>query len=185
MSDGISADTETVMRHKFQKHKGIDTMMKRSFFAAALAGSLLLLSGCGGSGRGTFLKEKVSDYNISETARRFAAALAPKNYHLRQIINHEQEARALKEYLKPTLTLVLDNPKITTKLLDCNPTMAVDLPIEVGVYNELNGTTNLVYTNPEYWSLKHNIKDKTCIELINMLARDFDAATDAIVKATK
>jgi len=160
--------------------------MKRTAISAALiTGLLLLLAGCGSTDRGSFLKEKVSDYNISETARRFATALAPKNYRLLQIIDHEQEATALKEYLKPTLTLVLNNPKITTKLLDCNPTMAVDLPIEVGVYNELNGTTNLVYTNPEYWSLKHNIKDKTCIELINMLARDFDAATDAVVKAGK
>ena len=153
--------------------------------AAVLAGALLLLSGCGGAQRGSFLKEKVSDYNITETANRFAAALAPKNYHLRRIIDHEKEATALKLYLKPTLTLVIDNPKISSKLLDCNPTMAVDLPIQVGVYNELNGTTNLVYTNPEYWSLKHNVKDKTCIELINMVARDFDAATDAILKAKK
>ena len=160
--------------------------MKRTAISAALITSvLLLLAGCGGNSRGTFLKEKVSDYNITETAKRFAAALAPKNYHLRRIIDHEQAAHALKEYLKPTLTLIIDNPKISTKLLDCNPTMAVDLPIEVGIYNELNGTTNLVYTNPEYWSLKHNVKDKTCIELINMLARDFDAATDAIVKAKK
>jgi len=160
--------------------------MKRTAISAALlASGLLLLSGCGETKRGTFLKEKTSDYNITETARRFADALAPKNYHLRRIIDHEKEATALKLYLKPTLTLVLDNPKISSKLLDCNPTMATDLPIQVGVYNELNGTTHLVYTNPEYWSLKHNVKDKVCIDLINMVARDFDAATDAILKGAK
>ncbi|WP_456391782.1 DUF302 domain-containing protein [Nitratifractor sp.] len=157
--------------------------MKHLLIAASILVAALTLSGCGGQDRGTFLKEKVSDYNISETARRFAEALKPKNYRFIRLIDHEAEANRLKLYLKPTHTLVLDNPKISAKLLDCNPTMAIELPIRVGIYNELNGRTHLVYTNPEYWSLKHNIKDKTCIELINLLARDFDAATDAIVKA--
>ena len=162
-----------------------ERMMKYLYGVAALLAAIVGLAGCGGTNRGTFLKEKVSDYNITETAKRFTDALAQKNYHLLRTTDHEKEATALKLYLKPTLTLVIDNPKISSKLLDCNPTMATDLPIQVGIYNELNGTTNLVYTNPEYWSLKHNIKDKTCIELVNMISRDFDAATDAIVKGKK
>jgi uncharacterized protein (DUF302 family) len=150
------------------------------------AAALLGIAGCGsGKDRGAFLKEHTSDYNITETARRFSADLEKKNYRLLGTIDQEAVARELKLYLKPTLTLEINNPKISSKLLDCNPTMAVELPIRVGVYNELNGTTHLVYTNPEYWSLKHNIKDKTCIELVNLIARDFDIASDAIKKAAK
>jgi len=147
---------------------------------------LIIGAGCGsGESRGSFLKEHSSDYNISETARRITAALAPKNYHLLRTIDHEAVAKEIQLYLKPTLTLELDNPKISSKLLDCNPTMAVDLPLRIGIYNELNGSTHLVYTNPEYWSLKHNIKDKTCINLINLMARDLDIASDAIKKGKK
>ncbi len=147
---------------------------------------LVLLNGCGGTkSRSAFLKEHNSDYNISESARRITKALAPNNYHLLRIIDHEKRANSLKLYLKPTLTLEIDNPKISAKLLSCNPSLAVDLPIRIGLYNELNGSTHLVYTNPEYWSLKHNIKDKVCIELINLIARDLDAATDAIKKSRR
>jgi len=156
------------------------------FFILTTTFLLLIGTGCSGTKeRGAFLKEHTSDYNISETARRITAALAPKNYHLLQTIDQEARAKAIKMYLKPTLTLEIDNPKISAKLLDCNPTMAVDLPLRIGLYNELNGTTHLVYTNPEYWSLKHNIKDKTCIELINLMARDLDAASDAIKKSAR
>ncbi len=148
-----------------------------------LLSAILSLTACsGGKSRGSFLKEHVSDYNITETARRITAALEPKNYHLLQTIDQEKRATAIKMYLKPTLTLEIDNPKISAKLLDCNPSMAVDLPLRIGIYNELNGTTHLVYTNPEYWSLKHNIKDKTCINLINLMARDLDIASDAVKK---
>ncbi len=150
-----------------------------SFFIGAT-----IFSGCSkGEDRGSFLKEHTSDYNITQTAKLITQALKPKNYHLLKIIDHEKEASKIKVYLKPTITIEIDNPKITTKLLDCNPTMAVDLPLRIGIYNELNGTTHLVYTNPEYWSLKHNIKDKTCINLINMIARDLDIASDSIKKS--
>ena len=160
--------------------------MKHTLLILAVAAAFLAVSGCnGGKNRGTFLKEHVSDYNISETASRFSRALAPKNYHLIRIVDHEKEALKLRNFLKPTLTVEIYNPKISGKLLDCNPTMAVELPVRVGVYNELNGTTHLLYTNPEYWSLKHNIKDKTCLELINMISCDFDMASDAIHKAPK
>jgi uncharacterized protein (DUF302 family) len=157
--------------------------MKRASALITVLFALFAISGCSGAkSRGAFLKEHTSDYNITETARRITQALAPMNYHLLRTLDHEERAKAVKMYLKPTLTLELDNPKISAKLLDCNPTMAVDLPLRIGLYNELNGTTHLVYTNPEYWSLKHNIKDKNCIELINLLARDLDSASDAIKK---
>ena len=159
--------------------------MKRKFpLLLALSALILFLAACsGGTTRGSFLKEHTSDYNITETARRISAALEPKNYHLLQTIDQERRATEIKMYLKPTLTLEIDNPKISARLLDCNPTLAVDLPLRIGIYNELNGTTHLVYTNPEYWSLKHNIKDKTCIDLINLMARDLDIASDAVKKA--
>ncbi len=158
-------------------------MKKNLSLFLALTTVIFSLSACsGGKNRSSFLKEHVSDYNITETARRISAALEPKNYHLLRSIDQEQRAAAIKMYLKPTLTLEIDNPKISAKLLDCNPTMAVDLPLRIGIYNELNGTTHLVYTNPEYWSLKHNIKEKTCIDLINLMARDLDIASDAVKK---
>jgi len=140
---------------------------------------ILFLSGCKNGGDG-FLKSYKSDYNATKTAKLITKALEPKNYHLLRVINYEKEAREIDFYLRPTLTLEIDNPKITSKLLECNPTLTTDLPIRIGIYTKLDGSTYLVYTNPEYWSLKHNIKDKVCIELINLIARDFDEAKDVI-----
>ena len=161
--------------------------MKKSIsLLLVLLSAILFLTACsGGKDRSTFLREHISDYNITESAHRIVQALEPKNYHLLRVIDEEKRAAAIKMYLKPTLTLEIDNPKITAKLLDCNPTLAVDLPLRIGLYNELDGTTHLVYTNPEYWSLKHNIRDKTCIQLINLMARDLDIASDAIRKSQR
>lgn len=141
-----------------------------------------ILSGCGNS-KGKFIKDITSDYNNTATAEHFAQALVSKNYKVVSKIDQEQIAKGVDIFLYPTLTLNIENPKISATFIKCNPSMALEMPIRVAVYNELNGTTHLAYTNPEYWSLKHNIKDSRCIELVNIVARDLDEATDSIKKA--
>ncbi len=155
-------------------------MKKFYIFIAILLG--IFLGGCGNS-KGSFIKDSISDYNATVTISRFTKTLSSKNYNLISVTNHETEAIKLQQFLKPTYTVTINNPKISTKLLECNPTMALELPIQIAVYNELNGTTHLAYTNPEYWSLKHNIKNKECIDLVLLMARDFDEATDSIKKS--
>jgi uncharacterized protein (DUF302 family) len=159
-----------------------DSKMKH-FSISILLLFILLLSGCSTKSAQTkFIKKATSDYNTTETIARFTKALAPKRYTPLHTLDHTPLATAQKMYLKPTLSVDLSNPMIDSKLLDCSPTMAVDLPLRVGVYRALSGAVTLVYTSPEYWSLKHNIKDKNCLELVKIMATDLDQATDAITR---
>jgi uncharacterized protein (DUF302 family) len=158
--------------------------VKKILWFAVTITAMGMLGGCGEE-RSNFLKEHTRNYTLSETVKRFTKALAPKRYTLAATIDHEADAVRQKRYLQPTLTLEISNDIIDTKLLSCNPTMALELPLRVTVYNELNGTTHLVYTNPEYWSLKHNIRDKDCIQLILIMARDLDIASDTITKKSQ
>jgi len=154
------------------------------FYLLILFAYTILIKGCAET-KGSFIKDRVSDYNSSETAKRFVSALSSKNYHLISQIDQESIAKGVDIFIYPTLTLEINNPKISSKLIKCNPSMAMEMPIRVAVYNELNGTTHLSYTNPEYWSLKHNIKDAECINLVLLIARDFDEAVDSIKRNQK
>ncbi len=148
--------------------------------------ALLALAGCSTkAGETTFIRKVISDYNTTETLARFAKALEGKKYTPIHPMDHTPLATQEKMYLKPTLSIDLSNPLIDSKLLDCNPTLAVDLPARIGVYRELSGQVTLVYTNPEYWTLKHNIKDKNCLELIKIMAADFDEASGSVAKKAK
>ena len=51
--------------------------------------------------------------------------------------------------------------------MNCNPSMGLDLPLRILFTTDYEGLTTITYTNPEYWSLKHNIKDKNCLNIIN------------------
>ena len=68
--------------------------------------------------------------------------------------------------LKPETVVVFGNPKMGTVLMNCNPSMGLDLPLRMLVTTDYEGITTLTYTNPEYWSLKHNIKDKNCLNIL-------------------
>ncbi len=158
--------------------------MRKIFIMAAVAA--ISLVGCSSKGgQSAFVKQITSDYNLTETANRFADALAPKEYKRVQDTDHAVIAKSKKMYLRPTISYALSNAVIDSKLLDCNPSMAVDIPLRVAVSRDLSGKVTLSYTTPEYWSTKHNIKDKNCLGLIKIMARDLDAATDAIIKQSK
>ncbi|MEJ2496363.1 MAG: hypothetical protein P8Y43_02590 [Sulfurovaceae bacterium] len=44
---------------------------------------------------------------------------------------------------------------------------ALDLPLRVVIWRGYEGDVHLEYTNPEYWSLKHNIKDSDCLKILD------------------
>lgn len=160
--------------------------MKRNHLItlAIAAIALFSLSACTSkTGESTFIHKVLSDYNATETLNRFAKALAPKKYLPIHRFDHTVLATEQKMYLKPTLSLDLSNAMIDSKLLDCNPTMATELPLRIGVYRELSGQVTLVYTNPEYWTLKHNMKNNDCLELVKIMARDLSIASEAIQKS--
>ncbi|NKQ41126.1 MAG: DUF302 domain-containing protein [Sulfurovum sp.] len=142
---------------------------------------LLVLFGCS-KNQNSLLITVTSKYNLQETIAKFEKAMTEKGYVANGIINHTKRAKAENIYLRPTVAFELDNPKTFSALLTCNPSLAIDLPIRISVYSLLNGDIKLSYTHPEYWSLKHNIKDKNCISVVLSIARELNIATEAITK---
>jgi len=159
--------------------------MKKTILFLAAA---IFMAGCSDKTKtatSKFIKLYESNTNIENTKKAIVENLSKKNYKLTNEYNHEKDAIALKKMLYPTLTIELNNPKISTKLISCNPTMAQDLPIRVALFNKINGQTYISYTDPEYWSLKHNIKDATCLNLVLVIKQDLREAVETLEKKSK
>ena len=143
----------------------------------------MIISGCSDktkNAKSKFIKESSSIYKIDKTIKIVSKSNTKKNYKLISTFDHEKEALKLKQMLYPTKTLDFSNNKIESKLIACNPSMSLELPFRVAVYNELNGQTHIAYTDPEYWSLKHNIKDSECIKLLILIKQDLAEAIEQI-----
>jgi len=152
--------------------------MKR-LFLLGLIGFMLL--GCD-SKKGTFLETVQSQNSQEASVAKLKKLIKEEDLTLFETIDHKANATAVKMDLKPETVVVFGNPKMGTVLMNCNPSMGLDLPLRILVSTNYEGITSFTYTNPEYWSLKHNIKDKNCLNIINKAAI---ALADLTEKASK
>ncbi len=157
--------------------------MKKTILAALAA--VLMVSGCSEKtkhAKSKFVKDEISRYDNNKTIEIILNALKPKNYRFVASFDHEKEALNLKKMLYPTKTVEIINSKISTKLISCNPSIALEFPLKITIYNEINGKTHVAYTDPEYWSLKHNVKEQECINLLILTKQDLQEAVSKVAK---
>ena len=141
----------------------------------------LTLVGCDNK-KGTFLKTVTSQNSQETSVEKLKKLIKEEDLTLFETIDHKANATSVKMNLKPETVVVFGNPKMGTVLMNCNPSMGLDLPLRILVSTDYEGKTTLTYTNPEYWSLKHNIKDQNCLTILNKAAIALD---DLTTKASK
>lgn len=141
----------------------------------------LTLLGCE-SKKGTFLETVKSQNSHEASVAKLKQLIQDENLTLFETIDHKANATAVKMNLKPETVVVFGNPRMGTVLMNCNPSMGIDLPLRILVTTNYEGITSFIYTNPEYWSLKHNVKDKNCLSILDKAKMALEDLTD---KASK
>lgn len=116
--------------------------------------------------RGAFLETIESENDLPTTVAKFMSTIKAQKLTHFQTIDHSKNASDAGLRLKPETVVIFGNLKMATKLMQCNPSIGLDLPLRMLFSTNYENKTTITYTNPEYWSLKHNIKDKTCLEII-------------------
>ena len=136
--------------------------MKKILFLVTLA---FMLLGCD-SKKGAFLETVDTANDVPTAVSKLIKTLKVKELTHFQTIDHAKNAKDAGLRLKPETIVIFGNPKMGTLLMQCNPSIGLDLPLRMLFSTDYEGKTTITYTNPEYWSLKHNIKDKNCLEII-------------------
>jgi len=126
----------------------------------------LLFIGCD-SKKGKFLENVVSQNTQEQSVAKLQDIIKKKGLILFETLDHKANAEGVQMNLKPETVVIFGNPKMGTVLMNCNPSMGIDLPLRILISTDYEGITSFTYTNPEYWSLKHNIKDKNCLAILN------------------
>lgn len=145
----------------YNGYKGVD--MRKLLMVGFIGLSLL---GCD-SKKGAFLETVESENSHTESVNKLKKIIKEKDLVLFHTIDHKANATAVKMNLKPETVVVFGNPKMGTVLMNCNPSIGLELPLRILVTTNYEGITKFTYTNPEYWSLKHNVKDKNCLSILN------------------
>jgi uncharacterized protein (DUF302 family) len=141
-------------------YKGVE-MKKLLFFALMM----LVLLGCGAK-KSAFLETVQSENDVPTAVAKLEALIKAQGLVHFSTIDHKANALAVNMDLKPETVVIFGNPKMGTVLMNCNPSMGLDLPLRMLFSTNYEGITTITYTNPEYWSLKHNIKNANCLEIL-------------------
>lgn len=136
----------------------------KKVFLIGLVG--LALVGCD-SKKGTFINTVESQNDHASSVSKLENLIQTQGLTHFSTIDHQANAKNVNMNLKPETVVVFGNPKMGTVLMNCNPSMGLDLPLRMLFTTDYAGLTTITYTNPEYWSLKHNIKDKNCLNILN------------------
>ena len=106
-----------------------------------------------------------SKFSVKETADRLAAEIEKRGMKVAARVDHAAGAKAAGMEMPPTEVVMFGNPKLGTPLMLSAPSIAIDLPMKMVVWQDKAGQDKAVkvfigYTAPEMLKQRHGVKDR-------------------------
>jgi uncharacterized protein (DUF302 family) len=102
-----------------------------------------------------------SRYSVDETTKRLVQILREKGVTLFKVIDHAEGAKSVGKKLRPMKLVIFGNPKMGTPFMQCSPTMGLDLPQKMLVYENNASEVMVTYNSPNYLFWRHSV-DANC-----------------------
>jgi uncharacterized protein (DUF302 family) len=99
----------------------------------------------------------MSSFGAAETMTRLEAAVRATGLTVFAHIDHAAGAQAIDLPLRPTDLLIFGNAKGGTPLLQAAPTIGIDLPIKMLVWQDAAGQTWVSYNDPAWLAQRHGV----------------------------
>jgi uncharacterized protein (DUF302 family) len=107
-----------------------------------------------------------SHHTVAQTVERLKGILQGKGIALFALIDHSGEAEKAGMKMPATKLLIFGNPIAGTPLMLATPSIAIDLPLKILVWEDGEGKAWLSYNSPEYLLGRHG----TPLELLPNVA---------------
>lgn len=62
--------------------------------------------------------------------------------------------------MRPTKLLIFGNPKAGTPVMVASPTIAIDLPLKILVWEDNSGQVQISYNSPVYLQTRHGLPEE-------------------------
>ena len=141
-------------------------------------GLVLAIVGCENH-KASFIKRETSANDMQTTIAKLKQELPKHGLVLTSVFDEGKYADLLH---RPKQVVYFTNPKASTDLIKCDASLALEIPYKLVISDNYNGKTEVIYTNPEYWSLQYNVKDKNCLSIISKLSGVMNDITSVITK---
>jgi uncharacterized protein (DUF302 family) len=118
-----------------------------------------------------------SDFNVKETTERLESILNEKGMTIFNQINHSDAAQKVGVELRETRLIIFGNPKVGSPLMQCQQSVAVDLPQKAIIWEDDKSKVWISYNDPRYLGKRHNIIG--CDEVISKVEKALSGITKA------
>jgi uncharacterized protein (DUF302 family)/uncharacterized membrane protein YidH (DUF202 family) len=100
---------------------------------------------------------KVSNHSVDETVEKLKNILQTKGVTLFALVDHSGEAEKVGMSMRPTKLLIFGSPKAGTPLMLAAPSVAIDLPLKILVWEDGQGKVWVSHNSPEYLKERHGL----------------------------
>jgi uncharacterized protein (DUF302 family) len=105
----------------------------------------------------TGIIDKASSHSVDETVERLKGILAAKGVMLFALVDHSGEAEKVGMKMPPTKLLIFGSPKGGTPLMLTAPSVAIDLPLKILIWEDSGEKVWVSYNSPTYLQERHGL----------------------------
>jgi uncharacterized protein (DUF302 family) len=98
-----------------------------------------------------------TSHSVEDALEKLQAILKTRGIPVFALIDHSGEAAKVGMEMRPTRLLIFGNPKGGTPLMLAAPTIAIDLPLKILIWEDDQGKTWVTYNTPEYLAERHQL----------------------------
>jgi uncharacterized protein (DUF302 family) len=98
-----------------------------------------------------------SNHSVDDTVEKLKSILQAKGVTVFAVIDHSGEAQKAGLTMRPTKLVIFGNPKGGTPLMLASPSVAIDLPLKILIYEDADATVQVCYNTPAYLQQRHNV----------------------------
>ncbi len=108
-------------------------------------------------GKDTGIVDTPSSHSVDQTVEKLKAILAAKGVTLFAVVDHSGEAEKVGLKMPPTKLLIFGSPKAGTPLMLAAPSVAIDLPLKILVWQDVQGKVWISYNSSAYLQQRHGV----------------------------
>ena len=98
-----------------------------------------------------------SNHSVDETVEKLEGILQAKGVTLFALVDHSGEAEKVGMKMRPTKLLIFGSPKAGTPLMLAAPSIAIDLPLKILVWEDGQGKVWVSHNSPAYLQQRHGL----------------------------
>jgi uncharacterized protein (DUF302 family) len=104
--------------------------------------------------------DKPSNHSVDQTVENLKEILQSKGIELFALVDHSGEAEKVGITMGPTKLLIFGSPKAGTPLMLAAPSVAIDLPLKILVWQDDQGKVWVSFNSPEYLKERHGLPEE-------------------------